>query len=221
MARRVVQALFMVSNLLEQHRQTFPPSVENIAILLMDGVDINKMAIQREVREVLDRLKQESIVREENGSFFFFNEDEMQVQTLIDGMNPALDEQFETFKEDFLHPMTQLRQRHDLGSKQVSIGLKVEERVFYRNGDFDVIATLYEDKSLDELALGVASNTLIIGIHEWFKGDKELQRDFKLFCRTDKYLIVHGAGGQTGGRAQTNQSFKLRNADLKEAFCSG
>ena len=53
--------------------------------------------------------------------------------------------------------------------------------MFYRNGDFDVIATLYEDKSLDELALGVASNTLIIGIHEWFKGDKELQRDFKLF----------------------------------------
>ena len=100
-----------------------------IFILLMDGVDINKMAIQREVREVLDRLKQESIVREENGSFFFFNEDEMQVQTLIDGMNPALDEQFETFKEDFLHPMTQLRQRHDLGSKQVSIGLKVEEGV--------------------------------------------------------------------------------------------
>ena len=75
----------MVSNLLEQHRQTFPPTVENIAILLMDGVDINKMALQREVREVLEQLKQESVVREENGSFFFFNEDEMQVQTLIEG----------------------------------------------------------------------------------------------------------------------------------------
>ncbi len=58
MAQRVVQSLFMVSNLLEQHRQTFPPTVENIAILLMDGVDINKLGLQTEVRKVLERLKQ-------------------------------------------------------------------------------------------------------------------------------------------------------------------
>ncbi len=49
----------------------------------------------------------------------------MQVQTLIEGMNPTLDEQFNTFHQDFLAPMTQLRQKHDLGSNQVNIGLKV------------------------------------------------------------------------------------------------
>lgn len=218
MAQRVVQSLFMVSNLLEQHRQTFPPTVENIAILLMDGVDINKMALQREVREVLERLKQSSVVREENGSFFFFNEDEMQVQTLIEGMNPTLDEQFNTFHQDFLAPMTQLRQKHDLGSNQVNIGLKVEEKVIFQSGKFDVIVTLNEDKTLDQMALQLASNTLVIGVHEWFKADLDLQRDFKLFCKTNKYLVVHGAGGQTGGRAQTNQSFKLRNEDLKASI---
>jgi len=218
MARRVVQALFMVSNMLEQHRQTFPPTVENIAILLMDGVDINKMALQREVREVLERLKQESIVREENGSFFFFNEDEMQVQTLIEGMSPTLDEHFETFNKDFLTPMTQLRQKYDLGSNKVSIGLRVEEKVIFQSGKFDVAVTLNEDKTLEQLAMDVASNTLVVGLHEWFKADRELERDFKLYCKTNKYLIVHGAGGQTGGRTQTNQSFKLRNADLKESI---
>ena len=218
MARRVVQALFMVSNLLEQHRQTFPPTVENLAILLMDGVDINRMGLQREVREVLECLKQESVVREENGSFFFFNEDEMQVQTLIEGMNPTLDEKFQTFNNDFLTPMTQLRQKHDLGSNQVGIGLKVEDKVIFQNGKFDVIVTFNEDKTLDQLAMDVASNTLVVGVHEWFKKDKELQRDFDLFCKTNKYLVVHGAGGQTGGRAQTNQSFKLRNEDLKASI---
>lgn len=218
MAQRVVQSLFMVSNLLEQHRQTFPPTVENIAILLMDGVDINKMALQKEVREVLEQLKQESVVREENGSFFFFNEEEMQVQTLIEGMNPTLDDQFQTFHSDFLTPMTQLRQKHDLGSNLVNIGLRVEEKVIFNTGKFDVTVTLNEDKTLEQLAMDVASNTLVIGVHEWFKADRDLQRDFKLFCKTNKYLVVHGAGGQTGGRAQTNQSFKLRNEDLKASI---
>ncbi len=68
------------------------------------------------------------------------------------------------------------------------------------------------------MALQLASNTLVIGVHEWFKADLDLQRDFKLFCKTNKYLVVHGAGGQTGGRAQTNQSFKLRNEDLKASI---
>lgn len=217
-ARRVVQALFMVANLLEQHRQTFPPTVENISILLMDGVDINKMKLQREVREVLERLKQESIVREENGSFYFFNEDEMQVQTLIEGMNPTLDEQFKTFNDDFLTPMTLLRQKHDLGSNQVNIGLRVEDKVIFRKEVFEVVVTLNEDKSLDELALSVATNTLVVGIHEWFKADKDLQRDFKLYCKTNKYLVAHGGGGQTGARSQTNNSFRLRNQDLKASI---
>ena len=103
----------------------------------------------------------------------FFNEDEMQVQTLIEGMNPTLDEKFQTFNNDFLTPMTQLRQKHDLGSNQVGIGLKVEDKVIFQNGKFDVIVTFNEDKTLDQLAMDVASNTLVVGVHEWFKKDKE------------------------------------------------
>ena len=90
--------------------------------------------------------------------------------------------------------------------------------VIFQSGKFDVIVTLNEDKTLDQMALQLASNTLVIGVHEWFKADLDLQRDFKLFCKTNKYLVVHGAGGQTGGRAQTNQSFKLRNEDLKASI---
>ena len=47
----------------------------------------NKMGLaKRMVREVLERLKQERCPMK-SGSFFFFNEDEMQVQT-IEGHEP-------------------------------------------------------------------------------------------------------------------------------------
>ena len=80
----------------------------------------------------------------------------------------------------------------------------MEDKVIFQNGKFDVTVTFNEDKSLEQIAMDVASNTLVIGVHEWFKADRELHRDFDLFCKTNKYLVVHGAGGQTGGRAQTN-----------------
>ncbi|MEZ4966033.1 MAG: hypothetical protein R2791_12400 [Saprospiraceae bacterium] len=73
----------MVSNLLESQRLTASSNIDNLTVLLMTELDQNKMQLQKKVREVLEKLRDESIVREENGSYFFFNEDEIDVQNLI------------------------------------------------------------------------------------------------------------------------------------------
>src|SRR5690606_5764087 len=55
-AQRVVKVLFMISNLLESQRQTFPSNIENLGVLLMDKLDQNKMQLQKDIAEVLQKL---------------------------------------------------------------------------------------------------------------------------------------------------------------------
>jgi hypothetical protein len=68
-AARVVKVLFMISNLLENRRQTFPSTVDNLTVLLMDKLDQNKMQLQKEITDVLTKLIEGSIIREEKGSY--------------------------------------------------------------------------------------------------------------------------------------------------------
>ena len=52
-AQRVVKVLFMISNLLENQRQTFPSNIENIAVLLMDELDQNRKVYMIKSRRYL------------------------------------------------------------------------------------------------------------------------------------------------------------------------
>ncbi|WP_100629834.1 BREX system P-loop protein BrxC [Algoriphagus formosus] len=55
-AQRVVKTLFMISNLPDSIKLTFPSNVDNLAILMMDTLDQNKLQLQTKIKEVLDRL---------------------------------------------------------------------------------------------------------------------------------------------------------------------
>jgi hypothetical protein len=68
-------SIFMISNLLENQRQTFPSNIDNLTVLLMDKLDQNKRQLQKDIQEVLDKLVEESIIREDKGSYFFFKRD--------------------------------------------------------------------------------------------------------------------------------------------------
>ena len=81
-----------------------------------------------------------------------------------------------------------------------------------------MIVTFNEDKTLDQLAMDVASNTLVVGVHEWFKKDRDLHGISTCSARPTNTSWFTAQEGQTGGRAQTNQSFKLRNEDLKASI---
>ena len=67
---------FSISNLLENRRQTFPSTVDNLTVLLMDKLDQNKMQLQKDITDVLNKLIEGSIIREEKGSYFFFNDND-------------------------------------------------------------------------------------------------------------------------------------------------
>jgi len=213
-AQRVVKVLFMISNLLENQRQTFASNIDNMTVLLMDKLDQNKMQLQKKIKEVLDKLIEESIIREENGSYFFFNEDEMDVQNLIKSQTIGLDDKWSTF-DNIFRPIVKISQKVPFGQNDFKMGYKIENKEIFRNGDFNFIVLLTDNTSIHQKALDVNKKDLVLCINEWFNNDETLRKDFDWYCRTNKYF-TNNTGGETGARSKTNDNFRIRNKQIKE-----
>ncbi|MFH2144398.1 MAG: BREX system P-loop protein BrxC [Bacteroidota bacterium] len=89
-AARVVKVLFMVSNLSDAIRVTFPSNIDNLIVLMMTDADENKLKLKNKIEEVLEKLREGNIIREEKGSYFFYNEDEMDVTSMIKNTTPSV-----------------------------------------------------------------------------------------------------------------------------------
>jgi len=213
-AERVVKVLFMISNLLENQRQTFPSNIENLGVLLMNTLDQNKIQLQRNITEVLNRLIEESIIREEKGSYFFFNEDEMDVQNLIKSQTLILDNRLEAFDE-FFRPLTKVGPKVAFGQNDFKMGYAIEGKEFLRNGDFNLTVLLTDKTPIAQKALDLNKMDLVICVNEWFTTDESLRKDFEWYCKTNKYFS-NSSGGGTGDRARTNSNFRIRNSQLKD-----
>ncbi|MCB9352089.1 MAG: BREX system P-loop protein BrxC [Lewinellaceae bacterium] len=213
-AQRVVKALFMISNLLEGQRQTFPSNIDNLTVLLMDQLDQNKMKLQKEAKKVLDKLVEESIIREDKGSFFFFNEDEIDVQNLIKSQTLNLDYRLEQF-DTFFRKMASLRNKFSYGTNDFRVGYSVEGKEFFRNGDFNVLVLLNDKTPVAQKALSLAKTDLAVCVNEWFNKDGQLRKDFEWYCKTLLFFSKQGDGG-AGERVKTLENFKVRNSELEK-----
>jgi hypothetical protein len=213
-AERVVKVLFMISNLLENQRQTFPSNIENLGVLLMNTLDQNKMQLQKNIAEVLNRLVEESIIREEKGSYFFFNEDEMDVQNLIKNQSLILDDRLSAFDE-FFRPLTRISPKVAFGQNDFKMGYAIEGKEFFRNGDFNLTVLLTDKTPIAQKALDLNKKDVVVCINEWFTEDDTLRKDFEWYCKTNKYFS-NNSGGGTGDRERTNSNFKVRNNQLKD-----
>lgn len=213
-AQRVVKVLFLISNLLENQRQTFPSTIENLGVLLMDKLDQNKMQLQKNIGEVLNKLVEESIIREEKGSFFFFNEDEMDVQNLIKNQTIILEDRLAAF-DDFFRPLVKIAPKVAFSQNDFKMSYAIEGKEFFRGGDFNLVVLLTDNTPLVQKALDLNKKDLVICINEWFNKEEVLRRDFEWYCKTNKYFS-NNSGGGTGDRSRTNENFKIRNSQLKE-----
>ena len=213
-AQRVVKVLFMISNLLENQRQTFPSNIENLGVLLMNKLDQNKMKLQKDITEVLNKLVEESIIREEKGSYFFFNEDEMDVQNLIKSQSLILDDRLTTFDLLF-RPLVKVSPKVSFGQNDFKMGYAVEGKEFFRGGDFNLLVLLTDSTPLVQKALDLNKKDVVICVNEWFNSEESLRKDFEWYCKTNKYFN-NNSGGGTGDRSRTNENFKIRNSQLKE-----
>ena len=211
---RVVRVLFMISNLSDTVRQTFPPNIDNLILLLMTRLDENKMDLQRNIHQVLEKLMEENIIREENGNYYFFNEDEMDVTHEIRNTVPTMDERLREFN-DLISPLIGVNRKIEFGARDFNISYRIDDKQWLKGEHAEFAIILYENKDADMLSLGNPKETLLLCVNEWFLKDADFKKDFEWYCKTSEYLLHH-TGAATGQRTETLSNFRTRNGRLKE-----
>jgi predicted transcriptional regulator len=216
-AQRVVKTLFMVSNLPDASKMTFPSNLDNLTILLMDDIDQNKLELQKQIKAVLDKLLEESIIREEKGSYLFFNEDEIDVQMMIKNKTVTLHEKMDAFDELF-RPVFKVPQKFTYGSNDFAVKYNVDEKNIFRKGDFELTFQVFDTKEPAQRALDNSNVDLTVCIAEWLYGggaSESLRKDFEWFCKTEKYFLQEGQNA-SGDRLRTHENFRIRQTELKK-----
>ena len=212
-ARRVVNVLFMISNLSEATRQTFPSNIDNLTLLLMSDLDQNKLQLRNKIQEVLDRLKDDSIIREESGSFFFFNEDEMDVMMQIQNTGINYEDRLDGY-DHLLRPLLKIESKTGFGQNDFKVAYNMEDKEILRNGNVVVKVLIMENHSAEQKSFGNPANTLLLCVNEWLVKDDDLRKQLELYFKTEKYLRLNGDA--SGNRGKTIDNFRSRNASLRE-----
>lgn len=209
-ARRVVNVLFMVSNLGDIQSVNFPSTIENISLLIMDAVDTPKLEMQKKVEAVLNVLVSKNIIQISEGKYRFLKEDEIEVAQLIKNSPITNEDRLTYLYDDVIQKVVKPNPSVALGNRNFKIAINIDDKEISSRGDFNLRFSIYDGTDLDQLAHATASQDMIIGIHDWFKHDKDLAAKVSDYVRTQKY-ISRNFSAATGSRAETLVNFRETN----------
>lgn len=217
-ARRVVNVLFMISNLGDSQSVNFPPNIENISLLLMDDIHMSKQQMQEKVQKVLDELNSKNIIQVSEGKYRFLREDEIEVAHLISKQPVTTDVRLERIFKDIIEKTVKTASQMGtatFGNNNFRVHIKIDEKEINLRGDFPLKFSLFEAEDLHQLAHKIPSDELLIGIHDWFAREKELRKQVQTYVRTQKY-ISDNISNASGTRRQTLTNFGETNKLLLE-----
>ncbi len=215
-AERVVKILFMISNLGEKNQLNFKPTLDNLTLLLMRTVDENKMPLRNKTEEVLQELIKQNIIREEQGEFYFYNEDEAELSTVIKHNAISFDTRAEIIRR-ILFPYIDVQAKFRYSNNDFKVTASIDGKNFFAssNSDAQVAFLIYENVKAEELVLSSNANTLSVCISELFEKDAPLKESFDWYCKVEDYINKNQAIS-TGIRKSSLEKFSQRNKDLFE-----
>lgn len=157
---RVVNNLFMLSNLKEQYQAIIPANLDNLVFLLMDKVDVDKNQLKKKVLEVLEELTSNGIIISSEGRYRFLGEDERLVLNEIKTTRVISDAFNKRFFEDVLEPLLAVNRRVNFDSNAYDINITVDGKEFYRGGVFGVSFVINNPNEPEQIMLQLSSNDL-------------------------------------------------------------
>ena len=208
-AQRVVSVLFMVSNLTDTKKITFPVILDNLSILLMEEPDTNKLDLQRKIQNVLDELTNQNIIREEDGQYHFFKEDEIDVSAEVQNTVITSEGRLTALHDDIFSKMIQIQKKYGFGNNNFNLAISFGDKDIFNQGDVNVTFSFYDSEDISQKALGLSRNDLVFCLNDLLN-DEPLMSDFNRYVQTKKYIRQH-YDSATGTRRKTLDNFATRN----------
>lgn len=208
--KRVVNTLFMISNLSDSQSVNFPANVENLALLLMDSVGTPKLEMQEKVRRILNALHKKNIIQESDGKYRFLKEDEIEVATLIKNTTVNSEDRLGRIYQDIIQKLINPKPSVPFKNNNFKLGIKVDDKEYGGRADFDVTFSIYNADDITNVAHSVPSHDMVVAINEGLNADADLKDKLLTYIRTQKY-IQNNSANATGTRSRTIIAFKETN----------
>lgn len=212
-ARRLVNTLFMISNLGDSKSINFPANIENLALLMMEAVDTPKLEVQHLVQNVLDELVNKNIIQVTEGKYRFLKEDEIEVAQLIKNTAINNEDRLDYFYKDIISKVLKPDQVITFGNRNFRISFLVDEKQIGVRGDFNLKFSVYDNTDLIQIAHNTPTNDMVVGISEWFRNDTDMKAKVLDYIRTQKFISLT-MNTATGTRLETLYNFRDSNIML-------
>ncbi len=220
-ARRVANTLFMVSNLGESQSVNFPATIENLAMLMLDGVDSSKSQVQQQVEKVLDVLVSKNIIQVSEGKYRYLDEDEIEVAEMIKRTSVTGEDRLSYIYDDIIQKVVKPESIIKYGNNTFRIAIQVDDKQIGQKGDFNLKFSIYDNAEISHIAHSTPENDMVVGISEWLSKDNDLKNKILDYVRTQKYIRLNTATA-TGTRVRTINNFaeanKLLLKDIQARF---
>ena len=218
-AKRVVKVLFMVSNLSETVKLTFPANVDNLTLLMYENITQGKQELRENIGKILQELTSQKIIQETENTYRFLKEDEIEVANLIDSVALSATARLELFYDEIISKakMGKSDQKYTFGNNTFKATIKIDDKIYGNISDFVIQYVVYDNVAIENLALSTAKNEIKICIHEWLNEDKIFKEDFFKYAKTATYLAQNSTNS-IAGRKETNERFAKNNSLLIESL---
>jgi hypothetical protein len=209
-ATRVVNTLFMIANLSDDKRIAFPSNLDNLCILLMQEPDTNRLELQSKIQAVLEKLVEQNIIREEEGQYHFFKEDEIEVADLIKNTKISTDDKLTALYDNIFSSFLTISSKFSYGNNNFKLAISFDDKQIFPNGDIDVRLSFFSTIDIHQKALTLSQSDLIICIDQILQKDKKTLKEFDHYVRTRNY-ITRNFDSARGTRKNTINNFATRN----------
>lgn len=209
-ATRVVNTLFMIANLSDDKRIAFPSNLDNLCILLMEEPDTNRLELQSKIQAVLEKLVEQNIIREEDGQYHFFKEDEIEVADLIKNTRISTDDKLTALYDNIFSSFLTISSKFSYGNNNFKLAVSFDDKQIFPNGDVNVRFSFFSTMDIHQKALTLSQSDLIICIDQILQKDKKTLKEFDHYVRTRNY-ITRNFDSAGGTRKNTINNFATRN----------
>jgi len=187
-AKRVINALFMIANLSEQHQRLFPANLDHLVYILMDTIDQDKVELQKQVSEVLENLVQHAIViKSDTNAYRFLGDEERIVYGDIKNSRPTLNDVLENFEKDVLPScIGEVVRKVSFDNNNYDVQFRIDDKDITGKGEFRIIFSVIDSsKDLSQLILEAAPQDIVFVVSPLFKS---IRNEFYEYVQIVTYI---------------------------------
>lgn len=208
----VLKTLFMIKYVKE-----ITANVDNIVSLMVDGIDVDRIALKKKVEDALKVLVRQTLVQKSGDIFVFLTDEEQEINREIEGQTVEMAEVIGKVSElifEDIYPDKKYRYPKFNGRYNFSFNQLVDDRPYKANQNHDIgvhVLTPNSEYGEDETTLrmmsGQGKEVLVV-----LPGDFEFLEEIRGALKIEKYLRL----STTGTLTKYEQIKEAKRAEMRD-----